>query len=161
VLKKLLSGLLSGLLAASLPACDAINLDKLKPGVSTEQEVRAIMGSPTMEWRDPDGTLTLEYARTPQGIVNYMIILGPDKVLREVRQVISEENFARVKEGMSRDEVRRLLGQPASEMYFPLKKEHVWDWKYKVESGMDYFFDVYFSEDWRVTRTGGHFKAPA
>lgn len=157
MLNKLFAGLLSGLMALFLPACDGINLEKLKPGISTLQDVRDIMGPPTMEWADPDGTLTWEYPRTPEGIVNYMIVFGPDQRLREVRQVLSEENFARVREGMSREEVRRLLGKPAHVFHFPLKKEHVWDWKSKVEPGMVWFFNVHFDENGRVLRTSSSF----
>jgi len=121
-------------------------------------QTREIMGPPTMEWLDADGSATWEYPRTPAGIVNYMIDFGPNRILREVRQVLTEANFARVKEGMTRDEVRRLLGQPASEQYFSLKNEYVWDWKTKTEASYDYFFDVYFDTEGRVTRTGTHFK---
>lgn len=154
MLKRLFTALLSGLMAALLPACDGINLPKLKPGISTVQEVREIMGPPTMEWKGADGTLTLEYPRTPNGIVNYMMVFGPDEVLREVKQVLTEENFARIREGMDREQIRRLLGQPAHELYFSLKKEHVWDWKYKVDvSGGDVYFNVHFDEDGKVVRT--------
>ena len=151
-------GIFSGLLAALLPACDSINLDKLKPGVTTMAQTREIMGPPTMEWQDRDGTMTWEYPRTPNGIVNYMIDFGPDKILRQVRQVLTEENFARIKVGMTRDQVRRLLGQPAGEQYFSLKREYAWDWKTKSEGSYDYFFDVYFDEQGHVTRTGTHYK---
>lgn len=157
--RRLLTGILSGVLAAFLPACDSVNLDKLKPGVTTMAQTREIMGPPAMEWQEVDGSVTWEYPRTPNGVVNYMIDFGPDKVLRAVRQVLTEANFARVREGMTREQVRRLLGQPASEQYYPLKKEYVWDWKTKTESAYDYFFDVYFDEQGRVTRTGTHFKA--
>ena len=159
MLKRLLAGLFSGLLAAVLPACDSVNLDKLKPGVTTMAQTRDIMGPPTLEWQDADGSATWEYPRTPNGMVNYMIDFGPDKILREVRQVLTEANFAQVREGMTREQVRRLLGQPASEQYFSLKREYVWDWKTRTESSYAYFFDVYFDEQGRVTRTGTHFKA--
>ncbi len=149
-------GLFSALMAALMPACDGINLKRLKPGVTSLAETRDIMGPTTMEWTDADGSQTLEYARTPNGIVNYMIDFGPDRRLRQVRQVLSEEYFARVKPGMSRDEIRRLLGQPASEQYFSLKKEYAWDWKMRNEGNYDYYFDVYFDENWQVTRTGSH-----
>ncbi len=158
MLKRLFTGILSGLLAAILPGCDSVKLDKLKPGVTTMAQTREIMGPPTMEWRDADGSTTWEYPRTPGGIVNYMIDFSPDRILREVRQVLTEANFARVKEGMTRDQVRRLLGQPVSEQYFSLKNEYVWDWKTKTEASYDYFFDVYFDEQGHVTRTGTHFK---
>ena len=159
MLKRLFAGLFSGLLAAVLPACDSVSLDKLKPGVTTMAQTRDIMGPPAMEWQDADGSATLEYPRTPNGMVNYMIDFGPDKILRAVRQVLTEANFARVQEGMTRDQVRRLLGQPASEQYFSLKREYVWDWKTRTESSYAYFFDVYFDEQGRVIRTGTHFKA--
>ncbi len=157
MLKRLLTALLTGLLAAILPACDGVNLEKLKPGLTTMPEVRQIMGPPTIEWQDADGSATWEYPRTPQGIVNYMIDFGPDQVLKEVRQVLTEENFARVKDGMSREQVRRLLGKPANELYFTLKKEHVWDWKTKEEAGMIYYFNVHFDDNGRVVRTSSNF----
>jgi len=159
MLKRLLTGLFSGVLAALLPACDSINLDKLKPGVTTMAQTREIMGPPTMEWQDADGSATWEYPRTPNGIVNYMIDFGPDKILREVRQVLTEENFAKVREGMTRDQIRRLLGQPVQEQYFSLKREYVWNWRTKSDGSYEYFFDVYFDESGRVTRSGNSVNA--
>lgn len=157
MIKKLFAGLFSGLIAALLPACDGVNLEALKPGISTAFEVRDRMGPPTMEWKDTDGTLTWEYPRTPEGVVNYMIVIGADNVLREVRQVLTEENFGKVKAGMSKEEIRRLLGKPAHELYFSLKKEHVWDWKTKSEPSMDWFFNVHFDENGRVVKTSSNF----
>jgi len=156
MLKKIGAGVLAGLLAAFLPACDSINLDKLKPGVSTTRDVREIMGPPTMEWSDADGGKTWEYPRTPNGIVNYMMDFDRDEILRAVRQVLTEENFARVKPGMTREEVRRLLGQPAREQFFSLKNEYAWEWKTKSEGADHYFFDVYFDANGQVTRSGSH-----
>ena len=158
MIKRLFAGILSGLMAALLPACDMVNLDKLKPGVTTVAQTREIMGPPALEWQDADGSVTWEYPRTPEGIVNYMIDFGPNQILREVRQVLTEANFARVKEGMTREQIRRLLGKPASEQFFSLKQEFVWDWKTKTESSSNYFFDVYFDTEGHVTRTGTHFK---
>ena len=153
MLKRLLTGALAGVVAAFLPACDMVNMDKLRPGLTTMSEVHAIMGPPTMEWLDPDGSATWEYPRTPNGVVNYMLDFGPDDVLRAVRQVLTEENFARVQPGMTREAVRRLLGQPAHEYHFALKHEDVWDWRQQDVSGSDVFFNVHFSPDGRVTHT--------
>ena len=156
---KFLGGLLSALIAAFLPACDDANFAKLTPGQSSMETVRQVMGPPTQEWMNGDGSQTWEYPRTPEGVVNYMLDFGPNERLREVRQVLTEANFSRVKEGMTREEIRRLLGQPASEQYYELKKEYVWDWKTKSESGYDHFFDVYFDERGQVLRTGAHMHA--
>ncbi len=146
------TGLLSGVIA-SMPACDSLVLPKLKPGVTRTLEVEELMGPPTLTWRDPDGTQTWEYPRTPNGVVNYMLDFGPDGVLRAVRQVLTEENFARVQPGMTREAVRRLLGQPSHEYRFALQPEDVWDWRQQDVSGSDVFFNVHFSLDGRVTRT--------
>lgn len=159
MIKKLFAGLFSGLIAALLPACDGVNLEALKPGISTAFEVRDRMGVPSMEWKDADGTVTWEYPRTPEGMVNYMIVIGPDNVLREVRQVLTEENFGKVRPGMSKDEIRRLLGKPAHELHFSLKKEDVWDWKTKSEPSMDWFFNVHFDESGLVVKTSSNFLA--
>jgi outer membrane protein assembly factor BamE (lipoprotein component of BamABCDE complex) len=157
MIKKIFTGLFSGLIATVFSACDGIALQDLKPGISTDRDIRNRMGRPEMEWKDADGARTWEYPRTPEGIVNYMIDIGPDNLLREVRQVLTDENFARVLPGMSKDEVRRLLGKPAHELYFSLKKEHVWDWKIKVESSMDVFFNVHFDAAGQVVKTSSNF----
>lgn len=154
MLKRLLTGLLSGFLAAVLPGCDSVKLDKLTPGVTTMAQTREIMGPPSMEWRDADGSSTWEYTRMPYGIVNYMVDFGPDQVVRAVRQVLTEENFAKVRPGMTREQIRRLLGKPVQEQYFALKREYVWNWKTKSEGSYDHFFDVYFDESGQVTRSG-------
>lgn len=151
------TGLLSGVMAA-MPACDAISLPKLKPGSSRMQDVEDIMGPPTMTWRDADGMQTWEYPRTPNGVVNYMLDFGPDGVLRAVRQVLTEENFARVTPGMTREQIRRLLGQPAHEYYFALKAEHVWDWLKKDNLGGETYFNVHFDSAGRVSGTSVNSK---
>lgn len=145
------------LIALLLGACDSDRLNRLRIGVTTSEEVRSIMGPPTSEWRDEDGSRTWEYPRTPEGLVNYMLVIGADDRLREIRQVLSEENFARVRPGMNREEVRRLLGQPAHEQWFPLQQETVWDWKTRVEPGMVWYFNVHFDSRGLVTRTSTNF----
>lgn len=156
---KLITGfLLSGLVAALLSSCDADQLSRLKPGKTTAEEVRQIMGRPDLEWREPDGSRVWEYPRTPEGVVNYMLVIGPDNVLREVQQVLTEENFSKIVPGMTQDEVRRLLGRPAHQRSFALKKETVWDWKTKSEISMQWFFNVHFDATGLVSKTSTSFE---
>lgn len=145
--------LFAGLRSALRPALDVINLPRLKPGLTTAQEVRRIMGPPTTIWSDDDGTQTWEYPRTPEGTANYMIAIDADQILREVRQVLSAENFAQVSAGMGCAEVRRLLGQPAHEQFFPLGRETVWDWKTVDVANAPAYFNVHFGADGHVRRT--------
>jgi len=76
---------------------------------------------------DADGMQTWEYTRTAEGTVNYMIVMGPHGLLRELRQVLTDEKCAKIKPGMSKEAIRRLLGKPAHNFYFDQKKECVWD----------------------------------
>lgn len=124
-----LSAVFSVVLAALLPACDAVNLPELKPGVSTASEVRARLGLPGAEYQNDDGSVTMEYSRQPEGVVCYMITVGKDQVMQKMEQVLTEANYARIKTGLSKDEVRRILGKPGSIQQFKLKGEEVWDWK--------------------------------
>lgn len=122
-----LSAVLAALVAV-LPACDYVALRELKPGVSTKADVQARMGVPSGEYQNHDGTLTLEYSRQPEGIDCYMVTLSPNQILISIEQVLTDENYARIVNGLSRDEVRRILGKPGSIKTY-MKPEEVWDWK--------------------------------
>lgn len=154
-MKRLLLLLCSVLAAIGLPACDYFNLQELKPGVSTAMDVRDRFGPPGMEWKNDDGSVTWEYSRQPEGTKCYMITIGPDNVLRSVDQVLNETGFARIQRGMTGDEVRRVLGKPASRQYFELSKETVWNWRIEPPppSSDATFFTVHFNSDGRVAKT--------
>jgi outer membrane protein assembly factor BamE (lipoprotein component of BamABCDE complex) len=159
-MKKLLSLLCTWIAALGLPGCDYINVRELQPGVSTAAQVRERFGPPQMEWLNTDGSVTWEYSRQPQGAECYMITVGPDDILRQIDQVLNEAQFARVKAGMSGDEVRRLLGRPASTQFLQLKQETVWDWL--IERGSTIadptYFTVSFNAEGRVVGTGRYTK---
>ncbi|RMX03490.1 outer membrane protein assembly factor BamE [Corticibacter populi] len=135
-------GVAMAALALLLPGCDPIALDKLKVGQSTEADVRDAMGRPEMVWDDGQGARTLEYNRQPQGHVNYMISIGGDGRLQAVRQVLNEAEFAKVQPGMHYDQVRRMLGKPAKDVWYPLKREHEVDWRYLSDPTTSGMFTV-------------------
>lgn len=150
---RIVRALCSILAALGLHACDMFALNELKPGVSTGFDVRDRMGPPTAEWKNEDGSLVWEFARGPEGVHTYMMTIGPDNVLRDIRQVLTDEYFAKVEKGMSKDQVRRLLGKPGATTFFPLKKEEVWDWLYDGGKDIKTFFHVHFSQDGAVVGT--------
>ena len=125
-MKRLLAYLCAILAALGISACDYFNLRELQPGVSTATEVRDRFGTPEMEWVNTDGSVTWEFSRQPEGIECFMITIGPDNILRRIDQVLDEQTFARVVNGLNGDEVRRLLGKPARSQFFQLKQETVW-----------------------------------
>jgi len=81
-------------------------------------------------WKNADGSEVWEYPLGPSGVQTFMIDIGPDRTVRAVRQILREEYFSKVVPGMSRDEVRRLLGRPKEVWYFPARDEEVWTWRY-------------------------------
>ena len=137
---------------AALVGCDA-GISQLKPGVSTATEVRSVMGNPTFEWKAPDGSTTWEFARGPEGVVTYMVDLGPDSVMRAIRQVLTEAYFAQIRPGMRQDEIRKLIGRPGQTMPFPNLQEEVWSWRFEQSHGNPWFFNVHFAPDGAVKRT--------
>jgi hypothetical protein len=144
----------------ALFGCD-LRMHDLRPGVSTATEVRSAMGQPTFEWKAPDGSVTWEFPRGPSGSVTYMVDLRPDGVLKEIRQVLKEEYFAKIRPGLSKDEVRKLIGRPAETMTFPLKKEEVWSWKFEQGTGMYWHLHVHFDLDGKVvTATRNRIEEP-
>lgn len=147
----LLIALMLGSLLA-LFGCD-LRMTELKPGVSTATEVKSVMGQPTYEWKEPDGAVTWEYPRGPSGSVTYMVTVGPDNVLREIRQVLSAQYFGKIRPGLGKDEVRRIIGKPAETMTFPLKKEEVWTWRFEEGSGTYWHFHTHFDLEGKVVTT--------
>jgi len=148
-----------GALVALMPlmvlmaGCDPQRVEKLEEGVSTEVEVRKQFGDPVTITVEPDGSKTMDYPRQPEGWTNYVIQIGPDGKMSSLRQLLTADNFARVQPGLGQQEVRNLLGRPAKQQRFDLKKEEVWDWRFKngQESKM---FSVTFNTEGKVTATG-------
>ena len=139
--KAWISALFAALAAALLPACDIVNLPKIKPGVSTAAEVRARMGEPGMvHWND-DGTATWEYSRQPAGVDCYMISFDLNQVVVRLDQVLNNETYAKVRVGMTKDDIRRLLGAPASKAVFENLGEDIWEWHVR---GMPPTEETYF-----------------
>jgi hypothetical protein len=132
---------------------DEFGLDRLATGVSSEGDVRAIMGDPETVWKEDDGTRLLQYPKGPEGVRTWEFQIDSSGKLKDYRQILTEEQFSRVKPGMGKDEVRRLLGKPRSIVQFKLKNEEVWDWLYQGTTAPR-LFNVHFDmSSGKVSRT--------
>ena len=136
--------------ALALAGCDKVAMDSLRPGVSSEGDVIAALGQPERIWQEADGGRTLEYNRQPFGIVNYMIRIAPSGTMTALNQVLTQENFARIKPGMGRDEVRYILGKPADETPYKLSRTVVWVWRFEPFPSKKRGFYVTFDQNGRV-----------
>lgn len=139
---------LTALLA--LAGCDPQRIQELEEGVSTEADVRQRFGEPAAVYQEADGARTLEFPRQPQGQTNYMITIGTDGRMQALRQVVRPDQFERVRPGLDKAAVRRLLGRPAQTRSFALTpQQEEWEWRYH-DRGENRLFVVTWDADGRV-----------
>jgi hypothetical protein len=99
-------------------------------GQSGEADVRTRMGAPTDTRVDPNGDRIWEYSTGPEGFYTHMVRIGADGRVKEVDQVLTEEQLAKIVPGKStKSDVRRLLGRSSHEDTFQVGL--TWSWRYK------------------------------
>lgn len=118
----------------------------LEPGASADH-VRGVMGAPQRVWDDPGGGSSWEYARGPAGQQTFMVRLDASGRLLKIDQVLQDEFFAKIRQGMSRADVERTLGRPYRKDRFPVKKEDVWTWRYLEYNFRNMCFYAHFEID--------------
>jgi outer membrane protein assembly factor BamE (lipoprotein component of BamABCDE complex) len=138
------------LFALAAPLAGCANFAAVSSGMPAQQ-VQAKLGAPETVRKNADGSEVWEYPGGPLGRQTYMVTLGSDRAVREIHQVLNEEYFSRVRAGMSRDEVRQLLGKPGEIMMFGARDEEVWSWRYQQQNPM--FFNVLFDRSAGTVRT--------
>ena len=132
--------------AVLLGACASYSGAGLAPGEARLEQVEALMGPPALRWQDADGSIQLAYPRGPFGPDTYMGKLGSDGRLRSIENVLDERIFARLRAGMSKDEVLRLIGPPdhSRSVYFKARDELAWEWRFREIYGNPARFVVLF-----------------
>ena len=122
-------------------------------GASTEDDVRRQAGAPETVRETAQGGRRLEYPRGPEGATTWMVTIGAEGKVAKIEQVLTAENFARVRPGMDREAIRHLLGKPTRVHAFALKSEEVWSyrwWETRTERGI---FNVHFDPSGVVATT--------
>jgi outer membrane protein assembly factor BamE (lipoprotein component of BamABCDE complex) len=133
---------------------DALLLKNLQPGVTTEAQIREQMGEPETERNFTDGSKRFEYPRGPAGTTTWFVDIDASGHFVAATQVLTAQNIAKVRLGMTQDEVRRLLGKPTEIAEYRLKQERVWSWHW-LEDGVnrDAMFNAHFGPDGTVVTT--------
>lgn len=130
-----------------------LHIGSLTPGQSREEDLIARFGRPADEHVLPDGTRRLDFPQQPEGTENWRACLGPDGVLRSLDQLLDEANFARILPGLTRSEVRELLGRPAEEAHYSRLEEDVMSWRYGEFGNRRMFFNAHFDGSGRLKHT--------
>lgn len=129
-----------------LAACASYSGRGLRPGEDDETAVRRVMGQPAMLWQDADGTRQLSYPRGPMGVHSYMVYIDAAGKLQRIVNVMDNASFGRIRDGMRKEEVLRVLGPsvPGWTTYYRARDELVWEWRYCDDWNMPSRFDVLF-----------------
>lgn len=142
---------LAALLAAG--CATVVPTQGLEPGRATAAEVVAQMGEPAMRLERPGGGQLLYFPHWPWGRATYVAAIGPDGVLRGVEQRLNYRNIHSVQKGMTKEEVRALLGPPNEVGRLPRQQREVWEypWIHAVREGRVLW--VQFSDNGIVRET--------
>lgn len=140
---------MQAMVAVVLAGC-ALGTPTVRPG-QPEAEVLAAMGAPTGRYALPEGGQRLEYATGPYGHVTWMVDLDVRGRVTGLAQVLQERYFAQVRDGMSREDLLRLLGRPADRAGEWQRRE-TWSWRF--ESYDCVWFRVTLSAEQRVLGGG-------
>lgn len=112
-----------------LSACAAWHPERIPLG-GTADEASKVLGSPTSRYALGAGATRLEYAGGPYGQQTWMVDLDAGGHVSQVRQVLTEAEFAGVHPGASRDEVLLKLGRPGS-VAGAWRDRKLWYWRYQ------------------------------
>jgi len=142
-------------LLLALAGCAGYGGRGLIAGQAGEADVVAVMGAPALRWIDGDGTRRLAYPRGPMGTATYMVRVGADGKLSSIENALVTEVFARVRAGMSQEQVLHLLGpsEPSWTVHFPARDELAWEWRYCDDGNQYARFDVLFDATTRTVRS--------
>ena len=127
--------------ALVLAGCASFSGSSLAPG-TPEPQVRATMGAPAMELRDPDGTRLLYYPRGPLGNQTYVAEVGPEGNLRGINNVLNDGVFNSIRPGLTEAQVLRMIGPPREKDYFSNLQQTAWDYKFQDTWGYDSILSV-------------------
>jgi outer membrane protein assembly factor BamE (lipoprotein component of BamABCDE complex) len=138
------------LVVLTLASCASYGGRGLRPGVSTETEVRQVMGEPAMQFTEADGSRELAYPRGPLGTQTFMVHSSRDGIVQAIEPVLNDATFNAIQPGLTKDEILRMIGPPRDTMKFPRLEHEAWDYKYIDTWGYPAIFSVTFDRDGRV-----------
>jgi hypothetical protein len=145
---KLATTLLMLSFAALLGGCSGPR--SLVAGQSTEVDVRARMGAPKDTRVDSNGDQIWEYPTGPEGVTTYVVRMGADRKVKEVTQLLTEEQLKKVVVGKStKADVRQLLGRPAEETVYYIGQ--TWYWRFLMGGTQPGYLVVTFNPDGTVS----------
>lgn len=119
---------------------------------ATRSEVIAQLGSPDPAPRDMASAPRLDFPRGPYGKHTYSVYFDQTGKVSGFRQLLTEENFAKVLPGMTTEQVVDVIG--VSRDTFGLARNRGYVWNYRYITPFCQWFQVEFTIDNTVRSTG-------
>lgn len=88
------------------------------------------MGAPSGQYALAEGRSRLEFARGPYGKHTYMLDFDASGRMTSWRQVLTEEDFSRIRPGQTRDHVLQSIGHPSDVRDLSFQKRTLWSYRY-------------------------------
>jgi outer membrane protein assembly factor BamE (lipoprotein component of BamABCDE complex) len=121
--------LLAAAMVVIAAGCASYGGSNLVPGKSTAAEVEASMGKPADRINLPGGDSVWYYPRGSAARQTFAVRLGPNGVVRDVSQIRTIQNLAKLEIGKStRDDVKAILGSPDRITTMTRIQRTVWDY---------------------------------
>lgn len=131
------------LFAAALTGCASPR--SVAPG-ATVVDVLARVGPPTDIRIDQNGDELWEYATGPVGTETYLVRSGVDRRVKEVTQLLTEDQMNKIVPGkMTKADVRHLLGKPSEQTFTAAGT--VWSWRFRRDGVQLGYLTVRFNPD--------------
>lgn len=141
----LLTGaLIIGGCAGYAPSKDFIGL--------TRSEIIAILGTPNPVPADLDSAARLDFPRGPYGKHTYAVYFDAQGIATKYRQLLTDEDFAKIVPGLDESEVVDLIG--ISKIRFGLARDRGYVWTYRYETPRCQWFQVEFIAEKKVRSAG-------
>ena len=149
----------AGIAASAFAGC-ALLAPSVPPGASAT-EVEARFGKPTAIVTAPGGDAVWQYPKGPYGQQTYMVTFGADQRVKSFSQVLVWENLAKIRPGMTKDEIRLMFGYPTMEVVtYRNLNEEVWSYRYLIPVNTNRIFNVHFDASTGRVRTTSDMEDP-
>lgn len=141
--------LYSALLVAALAGCAASPTRNISVGM-TQDEVSDALGKPVDTGRLTSGEEYWDYSRQPFGYSNERVTFTAYGLVRDVRNLLTEDNFKNLHPGMTPDQVVAVVGpSAASEQREYAGGTKSWTYRY-YDIGVAKLLNVIFDDNDRV-----------
>ncbi len=128
---------------AALAGCAALAPPSVPAGASMA-EVEAKLGRPAEVVAAQGGGAIWQYPQGPIGQTTYMVAFGADGRATGIRQALTWQDFAGIRPGMTRADIRREFGRPGTVVDYRNLGEEVWTYRYQIPVSHDRLFNVHF-----------------